>query len=140
MPVLRGEKRAVRPFRLGKTRENKPVKGLAVRWLTLTIAVLAAAYFIDGIQVSSFVSAILAAAVLGMLNTLLRPVLIILTLPINILTLGLFTFVINAFLLKLTALVIPGFDLRGFLPAILGALVISIVNGLLHLLISEPEK
>jgi len=116
------------------------VKGLAVRWLTLTIAVLAAAYVIDGIQVSSFVSAILAAAVLGMLNTLLRPVLIILTLPINILTLGLFTFVINAFLLKMTALVIPGFDLRGFLPAILGALVISIVNGFLHLLISEPEK
>ncbi len=116
------------------------MKGLVVRWLILTIAILAAAYLIQGIYVHSFVSAFFAAAVLGILNTLVRPVLIILTLPINILTLGLFTFVINALLLKITAAFIPGFDLQGFLPAVLGALVISVVNWLLHLLIADSGK
>jgi len=116
------------------------VKGLVVRWLMLTIAILAAAYLIQGIYVRSFTSAFFAAAVLGVLNTLFRPLLVILTLPINILTLGLFTFVINALLLKVTALVIPGFDLHGFLPAVLGALVISVVNWLLHFLIADAGK
>lgn len=116
------------------------MKGLVVRWLILTIAILAAAYLIQGIYVHSFTSAFFAAAVLGILNTLVRPVLIILTLPINILTLGLFTFIINALLLKITAAFIPGFDLQGFLPAVLGALVISVVNWLLHLLIADSGK
>ncbi|MFA5181605.1 MAG: phage holin family protein [Syntrophales bacterium] len=116
------------------------MKGLIVRWLILTIAILSAAYFIRGIYVSSFTAAFFAAAVLGILNALFRPVLILLTLPINILTLGLFTFIINAVLLKVTAAVIPGFDLQGFWPAVLGALVISIVNWLLHLLIADSGK
>lgn len=116
------------------------MKGLVVRWLILTIAILAAAYLIQGIYVHSFASAFFAAAALGILNTLVRPVLIILTLPINILTLGLFTFIINALLLKITAAFIPGFDLQGFLPAVLGALVISVVNWLLHLLIADSGK
>ena len=116
------------------------MKGLIVRWLILTIAILSAAYFIQGISVSSFTAAFFAAAVLGILNALFRPVLILLTLPINILTLGLFTFIINAALLKLTAALIPGFDLQGFWPAVLGALVISIVNWLLHILIADSGK
>ena len=107
------------------------MKGLIVRWLILTLAILLAAYLIDGIRVGSFMAAISAAAVLGILNALLRPVLIILTLPLNILTLGLFTFVINAFLLKMTSGVIPGFDVIGFWPAVCGALVISLTNWLL---------
>ena len=116
------------------------MKGLIVRWLILTIAILSAAYFIRGITVNSFTVAFFAAAVLGILNALFRPVLILLTLPINILTLGLFTFIINAVLLKITAAVIPGFDLQGFWPAVLGALVISIVNWLLHVLIADSGK
>ncbi|HON22470.1 MAG TPA: phage holin family protein [Syntrophales bacterium] len=114
--------------------------GLIVRWLIMTIAILAAAYFIEGIYVRGFGSAFLAAAFLGLLNTLFRPLLIILTLPINILTLGIFTFVINALLLKMTAAVIPGFAIQGFWPAIFGALVISVVNWLLHLLIADSGK
>ena len=74
------------------------MKGLLIRWLVLTVAILSAAYLVDGIVVSGFLSAFLAAAALGILNALLRPLLIILTLPLNILTLGLFTFIINAFL------------------------------------------
>jgi putative membrane protein len=116
------------------------MRGLIVRWLILTIAILSAAYFIQGIYVSSFAAAFFAAAVLGVLNALFKPVLILLTLPINILTLGLFTFIINAALLKLTAALIPGFHLQGFWPAVLGALVISIVNWLLHILIADSGK
>jgi putative membrane protein len=90
--------------------------------------------------VSGFLAGLLAAAVLGVLNVLLRPVLILLTLPINILTLGLFTFLINAFLLKMTSGVIPGFDVTGFWSAVLGALVISLVNWLLGRFISDSGR
>lgn len=116
------------------------MKGLVVRWLILTAAIVLAAYWIDGIHVGGFHIAFFAAAVLGILNALVRPVLIILTLPLNILTLGLFTFVINALLLKVTSALIPGFDVRGFWPAVFGALVISIVNWLLSTLISDKMK
>jgi putative membrane protein len=116
------------------------MKGLVVRWLILTVAILLAAYLIDGIRVNGFHAVLLAAAVLGVLNTLLRPVLIILTLPLNILTLGLFTFLINAFILKLTSGVIPGFDVTGFWPAVFGALIISVVNGLLNIFINDSGK
>ena len=77
------------------------MKGLLIRWLFLTVAILVAAHLIQGFEVKGFWSAFLAAAILGVLNALFRPVLIILTLPINILTLGLFTFVINAILVMM---------------------------------------
>jgi putative membrane protein len=102
--------------------------GLVVRWLILTLAILAAAYVIEGIQVSGFLSAFFAAAVLGILNAFFRPILLILTLPINILSMGLFTFVINALLLMMASGVIPGFQVRGLWSAILGSLLISLVN------------
>jgi putative membrane protein len=91
---------------------------LFLRWLTLTLAVIVTAYLLDGIRVSGFLSAVLAAAALATLNTFLRPVILVLTLPINVLTLGLFTFVINAVLLKMASAVIPGFDVIGFWPAV----------------------
>ncbi|MDI9570717.1 MAG: phage holin family protein [Pseudomonadota bacterium] len=116
------------------------MRHLIIRWSILTVAILAAAYFVEGFHVRGFSSALFAAAFLGILNALFRPILLLLTLPVNILTLGLFTFVINALLLKMTAGVIPGFDLQGFQPALFGALIISIVNGLLHLLISDSVK
>ncbi len=111
--------------------------GILIRWIILTVSIIAAAYTIEGIHMSSFFAAFFAAAVLGILNAVLRPILILLTLPINILSLGLFTFIINAFLLKMVSGVIPGFDIRGFWPAILGALIISIVSWLLNSLIGE---
>ena len=113
------------------------MKGLFIRWLILTAAIYLAARFIDGIEVSGFVPAFLAAAALGVLNALLRPVLIILTLPLNILTLGLFTFVINALLLKMASGVISGFEVHGFWPALFGALIISLVSWLLSSFISD---
>lgn len=113
------------------------MKGLFIRWLILTAAIYLAARFIDGIEVHGFVPALLAAAALGVLNALLRPVLIILTLPLNILTLGLFTFVINALLLKMASGVISGFEVHGFWPALFGALIISLVSWLLSSFISD---
>ena len=113
------------------------MRGIVVRWLFLTFAIFIAAYLIDGIRVSGLPSAILAAAVLGVLNAFLRPILLLLTLPLNILTLGLFTFAINAMLLMMASGVISGFDVDGFGAALLGALLISAVSWLLTSFISE---
>jgi putative membrane protein len=113
------------------------VKGIVVRWLFLTFAIFMAAYMIDGIRVSGLPAAIMAAAVLGILNAFFRPILLILTLPLNILTLGLFTFVINAILLMMASGVIGGFDVDGFGSALLGSLFISLVSWLLTMFISE---
>ena len=113
------------------------MRGIALRWLTLTGAIIFAAYMIDGIHVSGFMSALGAAAILGILNAFFRPIALILTLPINILTLGLFTFVINAVMLKMASGVIGGFDVQGFWPAIFGALLISLVSWGLNIFINE---
>jgi putative membrane protein len=114
--------------------------GLLLRWLILTAAILAAAYLLDGIEIRDFLSAFLAAAVLGILNAFLRPLLILLTLPLNILSLGLFTFVINAFLLKMASGVISGFEVHGFWTALFGALVITLVSGLLNALTRKDQN
>ncbi len=113
------------------------MNGIIIRWLTLTGAILLTAYLLDGIQVSGFVAAFFAAAILGILNALFRPILLLLTLPINILTLGLFTFVINALMLKMASGVITGFEVQGFWSAVFGALIISVISWLLNSFISE---
>lgn len=115
-------------------------KGLVIRWLILTVAIMVTSYMLDGIRVSGFFSALLAAAILGVLNTLFRPVLIILTLPINILSLGLFTFVINAILLMMVSGVISGFMVKDFWSALWGSLLISLVSALLSFVISDHGK
>ena len=116
------------------------MRGLLLRWLVLTVAIMFTAYVIKGIQVSGFVSAFFTAAMLGILNAFFRPVLIILTLPINILTLGLFTFVINALLLLMASGVISGFAVSGFWAAVFGSLLISLVSWVLNSLINERGK
>lgn len=113
------------------------MRGIIVRWLFLTFAIFMAAYLIDGIRVTGLPAAILAAAVLGVLNAFLRPILLLLTLPLTILTLGLFTFAINALLLMMASGVIRGFEVDGFGSALLGALFISAVSWLLTSLINE---
>lgn len=106
--------------------------GILMRWWILTGAVLAASYLMDGIRVAGFFSALGAAAALAILNAFLRPLLILVTLPINVLTLGLFTFVINALLLKMASGLIPGFEVRGFWTAVFGALVVGVASWLLN--------
>jgi len=113
------------------------MRGIALRWLTLTGAILLASYLLDGIRVEGFLSALGAAAALGILNAFFRPIALILTLPINILSLGLFTFVINAVMLKMASSVITGFEVIGFWPAVFGALIISLVSWWLNTFINE---
>ena len=116
------------------------MKGLVIRWLVLAAAIMGASYLLEGIEVKGFFSALGAAAMLGILNAFFRPVLLILTLPINILSLGLFTFIINALMLKMASGVIPGFDVRGFWTALLGALIITLISWLLNAFISERGR
>ncbi|MCG6877670.1 MAG: phage holin family protein [Deltaproteobacteria bacterium] len=111
--------------------------GLLVRWLVLTAAIMVASYLIRGIEVTGFFSALFAAAILGVLNVFFRPILLILTLPINILTLGFFTFIINAVLLKMASGVISGFVVHGFWSAVFGGFIISVVSWLLNSFIND---
>lgn len=116
------------------------MRGLFLRWLILTIAILFASYVLNGIQVSGFLAAFFAAAILGILNAFFRPVLLILTLPINVLSLGLFTFIINALMLKMASGLISGFHVDGFWTAVFGSLIISVVNWLLTSFVNEQGR
>jgi len=98
---------------------------LILRWLLAACALLLVAYLYDGVQVRSFPSALIAAAVIGLFYLVLRPVLVLLTLPVTVITLGLFLFVINALLFWAAAAVLDGFHVRGFGAALLGSLIYS---------------
>lgn len=111
--------------------------GLLIALLLNTIALIITAYIVPGIHVASFVSALLAAIVLGVINTFIKPLLVFLTLPLTIITLGLFLFIVNAIVLRLTALFVSGFTVDGWLPAILGAIVLSIVSAILSMLVKD---
>ena len=113
------------------------MRGIIIRWLILTIAMITTSYLIEGIRLESFFAALFAAAVLGILNAFFRPVILLLTLPINILSLGLFTFVINAVILLMASGAINGFKIDGFFAALLGSLLISIVSWILNTFINE---
>jgi putative membrane protein len=105
---------------------------LLISWLINTAALVITAFIIDGIKITNVSTAFIAALVLGLINTFIKPILIFLTLPINLITLGLFTLVINALMLMLAARVVPGFDVENFWPtAVLGALVLSIASMIL---------
>lgn len=93
------------------------------------------AYYIPGISIASFTTALIVALLWGVLGLTVRPILGLLTLPINILTLGLFSFVLNAFLFWLLALLVPGFEVAGFIPALEGSVILSVISGLLHAII-----
>lgn len=114
---------------------------LLVRWLVMTVAVMITAYLLPGITVQDPLAAFLAAVILSLLNAVVRPILILLTLPINIVTLGLFTLVINGVLLWMTGWLLHGkLSVSGPWTAILGALMISIVSGLLSWMLKSGEK
>ncbi len=98
---------------------------LIVRWLLLAAALLLVAYLYPGVAVTSFGSAMIAALVIGVFNTLLRPLLVLLTLPVTVLTLGLFLFVINALMFWAAANMLDGFAVSGFVAALIGSLLYS---------------
>jgi len=105
---------------------------ILINWLVSALAILAAAYLLPGVHVASFTDALVVAVVLGIINAFIKPVLLILTLPITILTLGLFTFVINAVIILLAANIVTGFTVDGFWWALIFSIVLSIINSFLN--------
>ncbi len=107
---------------------------ILINWVISAMVIFLVAYILPGVSVENFVSALAVALVLGILNAFIKPVLLILTLPITILTLGLFTLVLNALLILLASAVVPGFSVNGFLWALIFGIVLSIANTFIHLL------
>lgn len=101
---------------------------LLIRWILFALALLFIAWLIPGIQITGFKAALLASLVIGIVNVLVRPIFVIITIPITILTLGLFIFIINALLFLLVARLVPGFEVDGFLSAFLGSILLSIIS------------
>jgi putative membrane protein len=106
---------------------------LILKIIISIVSILIAAYIIPGVSVDSWVTAAIVAVVLGVLNAFARPILVFLTLPINLVSLGLFTFIINAFLVWLTALIVPGFALATFWIALLFSVVVSLISSFLSM-------
>jgi len=104
---------------------------ILIKLVVNTISIILAAYILPGIRVDGITAALIVAVLLGIINAILKPILIVLTLPITILTLGLFTFVINALLVLLVDLLVPGFDVVNFLWALLFSIVVSIISSVL---------
>ncbi|HAR96170.1 MAG TPA: hypothetical protein DCR97_09440 [Deltaproteobacteria bacterium] len=110
---------------------------ILVNWIITTIAIIVSAYLLSGVKISNIGAAIVAAAVLGLINAILRPVLVLLTLPLTILSLGLFIFILNAILVLLASAIVPGFEVRNFWWALLFSLLFSIISTLIHGVISK---
>ena len=116
------------------------MKGFLMKWLINAISLVVVVHVVSGIRTDRWETTVVAALVLGLLNAFLRPLLMLLALPVNLLTLGLFTFVVNGFIFYLAAWLVSGFMVAGFWSAFLGALVFSIISFLLSMLINPEGK
>ncbi len=110
------------------------------RVLLNALAIGVAAWLVPGVQLSGPGPAVIAGILLGLVNALVRPILILLTLPFTLLTLGLFLFIVNAICFGLTAALVPGFDLTGFFAAFFGALVVTVVSWAVNAIITDPRN
>jgi putative membrane protein len=117
---------------------------IVIRWFLLAAALLLVANLYPGVQIASFTSALVAALVLGLLNALLRPILVLLTLPVTVLTLGLFLFVINALMFYFAASLLDGFHVTGFVAALIGSLLYSlcglVIDAAMERLFARTER
>ncbi len=111
-------------------------KNMLLRWGLNIAGILVTAYFIDGFEVT-FTAAIIGSVILGLVNATIRPFLLILTLPINLLTLGLFTLVINGLMLWTVSAVLKGFDISGFWIAFISALLMMIISSIVSMLLKD---
>lgn len=105
-----------------------------MEWFSSALSMLIAAYLIPGVQISGLWAALVLAAILGLLNVIIKPILVLFTLPINILSLGLFTFVINALIVLLASSIVKGFTVGGFLNALIFSLVLTIISSLFEMI------
>ena len=115
---------------------------LIIKWLLSATALLAVAYLYSGVQITSFGAALIAAFVIGLFNMVLRPVLVVLTLPVTVVTLGLFLFVINGLMFYWVANMVNGFHVGGLGAGILGAMLYSLISWLLNAMLgtTRPER
>ena len=113
---------------------------LLLRVLLNAVALLVAAWLVPGVQITGIAAAVLAGLLLGVVNALVRPVLLLLTLPFTLVTLGLFIFVVNSICFALTAALVPGFRLSGFLAALFGSIVVSLVSWILNALVADDNE
>ena len=114
--------------------------GFLLRWSINLLALVTAGLLINGIIIQNITAGLLAAGILGIVNAVIRPVVLLLTLPINILTLGLFTLVINAAMLKLVAGLVPGFAIETFGAALFGALLVSVISWILNIFVGGDGR
>ncbi len=112
---------------------------LLIGWLLNALALLAVAYLVPDIHVSNFMSALIAAAVIGLANMLIKPILLVLTLPVTIITLGLFIFVINGILFWIAGYFLQGFDVKTITAGIIGAIVYSIISWILSAVLVDKK-
>jgi putative membrane protein len=118
---------------------KSPMK-LILNWILSALVLIITARFVEGFTIASFGTALIAAALLGLVNILIRPLVLLLTLPINILTLGLFTLIVNGLMLWIVASIVKGVTLSGFGPAILAAIVLWVLNLLIGWIINGQER
>lgn len=111
-----------------------------LNWLVTTLAIIITAYLLPGVTVEGIFAALVTALILGLINAFIKPLLLVLTLPINILTLGLFTLVINAVLILLTDAIVPGFTVKNFWWALLFAVILTIIRFALRDLGGQPPS
>lgn len=102
--------------------------GLVIRWLLYALAVIFVSWVVPGIEVSGFLNAMFVVIIIALINAFIKPLLQFITLPINILTLGLFSLVVNALLLMLAGYITPGFEVEGFLSALIGSVLLSLFS------------
>jgi putative membrane protein len=113
---------------------------ILLSWILNALALWIVAFLMDGVHADSVVALIIAAAVLGIVNAIVRPILFWLTLPLTVLTLGLFLIVLNALMLELTDLIVPGFEVDGFVTALLAAVLLGLISLVTNRIGSEPKK
>ncbi len=101
---------------------------LVIRWILYSMSIVFIAWLIPGISVENILAAFFVSILIGLINTFIKPVLLFITLPINFLTLGLFTFVINALMLMLAGWLAPGFEVDGFWSALFGSIILSVLS------------
>ena len=101
---------------------------ILVRWFCFALALIFTAWLVPGVEIANFMTALLACVVIALINTLVKPVIEIISLPVNILTIGLFSLVINAFMFMLAGWLTPGIEINGFLSALMGSIVLSILS------------
>jgi putative membrane protein len=114
--------------------------GFLIRALVNTVAIWLATEIVPGIHARGTVTVVVAALVLGLINAIVRPILLVLTLPLTLVTLGLFLFVLNALCLWLTSVIVPGFEVRGFWAAFFGALIVSALSWAVNGFISDRGR